>query len=562
MNGIQEVVGSIPVASKTEQMSKDFGSGQLDPEIADLMGIAAPKAEAKPEFTDLFQDAHPLEKQQAERVDTARKTFEFQTKQEEAPKPFFQDKSYYKKLLGEQGEQGKRVHDLLTQFAATEDPQTKSVLRARLATAYWEMATQIAGRISPAMPAPQRLLLRFGILSPALLSEEQRSLVSRIIFNNNSGEPVHYQDEWLLKIAQGAVNPSASDEVKRAKQDAGSKTREIIEKRRGQRQAELSLLAGKLRQLEEAEGGLASCVQTILRHQTRAEFGGLKDAFSPEQREAIVQIQNILRSLSNLDREVRESYASVEGIDRDLRELEEKAEEGGPAVSVDRTTVLAEFGSVRQMSKMCVGRQGNHFPILAKQYFRPNIKEIATRENVINAMARVEALDSGLFERTFKGQTTRIVPHVLLLPNYGESGVCWEPFERFNRASSRGRIAIPLFPKDLDYAVLSALADLRWQVAKEKAQHYWMEEGITGKYYQWFDEQKLRGDVKDFFIRDYALWITKESQGTQKLDREVRGIFWRNLPFPQAIKDNLKNRGFVYGELYKKDQNIAMSDGY
>jgi hypothetical protein len=223
---------------------------------------------------------------------------------------------------------------------------------------------------------------------------------------------------------------------------------------------------------------------------------------------------------------------------------------------------VAEFGSLRQMSKMSVGRQGNHFPILAKQYFRANIKEIATRENVINAMARVEALDAGLFERTFKGQTNRIVPHVLLLPNYGETGICWEPFERFNRASSRGRIAIPLFPKDLDYAVLTALADLRWQVAKEKAQHYWMEEGITGKYYQWFDEQKQRGDVKDFFIRDYVLWITKESQGTQKLDREVRGIFWRNLPFPQAIKDNLKNRGFVYNELYKKDQNIAMSDGY
>jgi hypothetical protein len=259
---------------------------------------------------------------------------------------------------------------------------------------------------------------------------------------------------------------------------------------------------------------------------------------------------------------VRESYSALENIDSELQELEEKSNEQGPAVSVDRASVLAEFGSLRQMSKMCVGRQGNHFPILLKQYFRPNIKEIATRENVINAMARVEALDSGLFERTFKGQTTRIVPHVLLLPNFGESGICWEPFERFNRASSRGRIAIPLFPKDLDYAVITALADLRWQVAKEKAQHYWMEEGITGKYYQWFDEQKLKGDVKDYFIEAYVWWITKESQGTQKLDREVRGIFWRNLPFPQAIKDSLKNRGFVYNELYKKDQNIAMSDGY
>jgi len=42
----------------------------------------------------------------------------------------------------------------------------------------------------------------------------------------------------------------------------------------------------------------------------------------------------------------------------------------------------------------------------------------------------------------------------------------------------------------------------------------------------------------------------------------VRGIFWRYTPFPQDVKDRLKNRGFVYSELYKKDQNRAMSDGY
>ena len=89
-----------------------------------------------------------------------------------------------------------------------------------------------------------------------------------------------------------------------------------------------------------------------------------------------------------------------------------------------------------------------------------------------------------------------------------------------------------------------------------------MEEGITGKYYQWFDEKKLRGDVREYFIRDYILWITMESQGMQKLDRDVRGIFWRLMPFPQETKEALKNRGFFYSELYKKDQNIAMSDGY
>ena len=244
-----------------------------------------------------------------------------------------------------------------------------------------------------------------------------------------------------------------------------------------------------------------------------------------------------------------------------MENLREKEVEVG-AVQVDRKVIGEEANTVRQMAKLCVGRQGNHFPLLMKQYFRAALYEIGTRENVLNLLADAEYLDPEIFFRTFKMQTNRIVPNTILVPCYGDQGVCWEPFERFNRASSRGRLAIPMYPKDLRSAVIAALGDLRWQIAKEKAQHYWMEEGLTGWYYQWFSENKMKGDVKDAFIQDYILWITKESEGTQKLEKDVRGIFWRYVPFPQDVKDKLKNRGFVYGELYKKDQNRAMSDGY
>ncbi|MBP7495944.1 MAG: hypothetical protein KA771_10645, partial [Spirochaetales bacterium] len=167
-----------------------------------------------------------------------------------------------------------------------------------------------------------------------------------------------------------------------------------------------------------------------------------------------------------------------------------------------------------------------------------------------------------LFLRTFKQQTNRIIPYIILIPCYGDMGICWEPFERFNRATGRGRVAIPMYPKELRVAIAMAMGDLRWQTAKEKAQHYWMEEGITGWYYQWFTDRKMKGDVRESFVQDYVQWITKESEGTQKLDREVRDIFWRYIPFPQEVKDKLKTRGYVYAELYKKDQNRAMSDGY
>ncbi|MBL8967146.1 MAG: hypothetical protein JNG85_09055, partial [Spirochaetaceae bacterium] len=74
--------------------------------------------------------------------------------------------------------------------------------------------------------------------------------------------------------------------------------------------------------------------------------------------------------------------------------------------------------------------------------------------------------------------------------------------------------------------------------------------------------KKLKGDAKEYFIQDYILWITKESEGTQKLDKEVRAIFWRFMPFAKEIKEKLKNRSYIYQELYQKDINRSLSDGY
>ena len=89
-----------------------------------------------------------------------------------------------------------------------------------------------------------------------------------------------------------------------------------------------------------------------------------------------------------------------------------------------------------------------------------------------------------------------------------------------------------------------------------------MEEGLTGNYYQWYLSQKLKGDIKGYFIDDYILWMTKEADGIQKLDKNVRGIFWRHMPFAQEVKDKLRNRSYVYQELCQRDSNRAMSDGY
>jgi len=89
-----------------------------------------------------------------------------------------------------------------------------------------------------------------------------------------------------------------------------------------------------------------------------------------------------------------------------------------------------------------------------------------------------------------------------------------------------------------------------------------MEEGLTGNYYQWFQAQELKGDVKEYFINDYLLWMLKESEGIQKLEKDVRAVFWRYMPFAKDIKEKLKIRALVYQELCQRDLNRELSDGY
>jgi hypothetical protein len=536
-------------------------SGDIDPEIANLMGIEATSSDSAPEFSDLFGD-RKQKTASPDKVDLTKNAFIPISKFEESPKPFFQDKDFYKKALSGGGEEAQKVHKLLGQLLKADDPKDRSLYRGKLISAYWNFLLVVAAKAHTGLSTPKQLLLRYGALLPNIITPDQRSMISRIIWKNTTGESIFYVDEWLQKVASGEINTSVTDETKGSRRSSGQKISTKMESTRGQRDMYIGALKNKLGEMSAIEYGLKEKADVLSKHSIRHDLDGLKDAYDGPQRKALSEIFHMAKQLTSLDKDVSRLYNDLEQSDDELQILQKRTEDTGEEVTVDSRGMEGEFNTVRQMSKMCVGRQGNHFPVLMKQYFRSNIRDIGTRENVLTVMGDVERIDPGLFRRTFKQQTNRIVPYVVLTPCYGDRGICWEPFEKFNRSTSRGRIAVPMFPKDVRVAVITALGDLRWQVAKEKAQHYWMEEGLTGYYYQWFQERKLRGDVKEYFIQDYILWILKESEGTQKLDKEVRGIFWRHVPFSQDLKDKLRKRGYVYNELYKKDINRALSDGY
>jgi hypothetical protein len=393
------------------------------------------------------------------------------------------------------------------------------------------------------------------------LKDEHKTLFAKVVLDNTLNQPVYYLDEWFKSVGTGLIRASTTDEANVARGNTNAKMQQLLDKVQGKLDGTKSLLKAKSDERANLEKSLSNQISHIVEHIPMDDFPGVSACYSDGQKKIFNEIQENLKDLLKTDRDMSIFLRDYRQAEDDVRALREKVEEAG-AIEVDVKAIDTEFASIRQMAKMTIGRQGNHFPILSSEYYRSIPNDLGCRENVISILSWIESIDAEAYCRAYKNRMNRIVPYVVLIPSYGDYGTCWEPFDKFNRATSRGRIAIPMYPKNLQIAILAAVADFRWQVAKEKASYYWMEEGITGNYYQWFQKMKMKGDLKMSFINDYILWITKESEGTQKLDKELRGAFWRHIPFTQAVKEKLKTRSYIYQELYQRDLNRAMSDGY
>jgi hypothetical protein len=551
-------------------------SDEIDPEIAALIGGSVEefvpkthptKAAGAPSYEALFGGLNvsgELDTKGEFEVDITKKAYDPVTRFEsEPPNVFFEDPQYYQKALAGEGEASQRFHEILKKYLQATDPKDKGMYRQQVITVYWNMVSHMIPRVISDTPVkPKQLMVRFGLSLPTMLTPEQRSIFSKIIYSKETKEPVYYLDEWLRSVAIGLINPSSTDEVNTARSDERTRFNTLLQKAMGKRDTAEALLKAKAEERKGLEGMLKDRVALIGEHNGLPGFFQIPAPYTDSQKKTMSELSEIMRQMQAADKELVASIEVFEDATKDVQGLREKMGALGEDTKANLQALSQEFETTRQMLKMCVGRQGNHFPLITKEYFHLNLREIGTRENVIDTLAWIESIDSQAYCRPYKSTLNRIEPFVVLLPSYGDQGICWEPFDRYNRHTSRSRIAVPMYPKNLKIAVATAVADMRWQAAKEKASYYWMEEGLTGNYYQWFVKQKLKGDVKEFFIQDYIAWVTKESEAMQKLDKEVRGIFWRFMPFTQPIKEKLRDRSIVYQELYQRDINRTLSDGY
>ena len=517
---------------------------ELDPEIAELLQLDEEESEDF-EAASLDIEGKPIKSVEIKQINLEK---------------VIENKNHYIDIISNTGEAGKRFHDILSKFSKAVDRDEKSMYREKLIPAYWNMLTSLVDILFDKPKDQFKVLFRYGLLNPSFLEPSQIELLKQI--HNNSGDDpdIFFVDEWLMMVGSGRIKQSAIDETKLLKKSAPSVIKSKLERKKGSLEAEYTSLKSKIEQHLLLEKSLKSSVNIITNHLPVPGREDLITPYTEDQKKALTQLLDIVRSLQKSNKEIETIYRTIEHLKEEINSLENSGVD--LSEQIDTKVVREEFSTVRQMIKMTVGRQGNHFPFLLRTYMPKSPRDLCSKNNLKILLDEIERIDPGVFVRRYKKEDHRIFPYFLIVPSYGDFGICWEPFDRMNKATGKGRIALPMYPKNLKIAILYALGDMRWQLAKEKALHYWMEEGLTGHYYDYFQSNKLKGDLKESFIQDYIQWIIFESQGMQKLHKDVRAIFWRYIPFPQTLKDQLKTRGYYYAELYKKDQNRAISRGY
>lgn len=509
-------------------------------------------------------------------VDLNKTTFPTEYKKvSDTPNEAFLNPKYYQICLTNENQSAQRLHQLMTRYLNCQDQKDRAVFRTQIITVYWELLRGMSTKLTvPNFPSPKKMLIRYGVLLPSLFKAESKEFFSKIPIENNLNEPILYMDEWFTEILAGRMGNSMTDESKapnpknlsgeEAQKAEFARLNQLQSKNSGKLQSSENLVNINERERTMMERELTSRIEQICKHNIGRGVEPHTEPYDERQKKMMSEVAELLRRLAKNDKEHARNFEEYRQARESFDSVQKKMGNAAtaPAVQNDEGALKLEFDTVRQMAKMTIGRQGNQFPVFTREFYHCTEQGTGTRENVLEIMRWIESLDPGAFCRIHKNMSNRIVPYVLLVPTYGDRGFCWEPFDRYNRVTSRARIVVPMYPKDLKIAVITAVADLRWQVAKEKASYYWMEEGLTGQYYQWSEKMKLKGDLKEQFIEDYILWMTKESTGIQRLDKEVRGIFWRNMPFPKDLKEELRKRSLVYDELCKKDANREMSDGY
>ncbi len=496
-----------------------------------------------------------------------------------SPARAFDEPTYYSDLIKYLGNNATVFNQAINAYVNTTDATVKQEKERFLLRLKHTLLTNIWKEDRPELNSKERLFTRFSLLHPKLLGEKLKSVIGPLTSGVENVEHFYYADEWVRAVALGQRNSFyPTEEMEMNKKKSGADSEEVLEDLRRQDEnlhLRMNDIEHDMEISLEDKNSLLSEIASIAtsfinEHSQSSEVEALDDRDIDELKGMVEKIKGVVRSNNNHRRllanlEVakqtqeklviqQEALTSSDSFDELGHEDGESGRSGHGFFDVELSH--HEAGNLLEMIKLTEGPTGNKFPFLSETFI-VDADKIGTKKRIHSILKELEERDPEVFYKVVKKERIYMHPNILIVPSYGSRGVCWQihdPMDR-NKKTSRGLLGVGLYGQNVKLGLTLALANFRWLRAKEDGGAYWLQEGLTGEYLYYLMQQKISKDPKKFFIPDYVLWITKESEGIQKLHKTVREMFWRYMPFSEERRDSLASVSPIYGELRRKDKN-------
>ncbi|EQA47084.1 cyclic nucleotide-binding domain protein [Leptospira broomii serovar Hurstbridge str. 5399] len=264
-----------------------------------------------------------------------------------------------------------------------------------------------------------------------------------------------------------------------------------------------------------------------------------------------------------------------------------------PDIDNPEARLKFEFGAMYEANvRLTTGSLATYLPILTKFHSQiPLGKAYVTKKMLTDAVHDVMGIDFSVFNREVIYNNPEmginkefvqkaVVPDFVIVPSIGSKIMMWQELS-VHRGSgskeSRGRIVLPVFVQgDLKSLLIDAFAAFRWELCKSILGPEWNNVGnpsITADYMDYVQfykknkdlsievKEKLAAEFKrfrnerDIFANDYQLWIKYESESVQRLNRVVRSIFYRHIPFSRPIREKVSKMP-AFSEINNRFINI------
>lgn len=309
----------------------------------------------------------------------------------------------------------------------------------------------------------------------------------------------------------------------------------------------------------------------------------------------ILSIKDWLNKIYDREREPSinefgQDYSEVFKDGRKRRDISDK-DQLQSENDIDAKVKFEIFNMFKINQRVCHGQISVYFPILHSEMITRDLsRAYITQEMIDEAIEKIVKIDYSVFHREISYRNPEkgiekefimksVIPDIIMMPTFGSRPVMWQEISGRNR-STPARFILPAFTTEkLEDMILKIIGNFRWELCRTMMGVSWNDitvKSLTSEYSDYIQfyrknrelsdelKEKIRAQTvkyrnmtREIFTADYELWINYESKGNIRLNKVVRGIFYKHCPFVKPIREFLEKQP-MYTDMAIQFKNLKM----